>query len=267
MADIGASSWNEADASNNSAPPAGAPEGQSPSSVNDVIRAIMGAIKRMFVRLGGTVTTAGTNTVTADFTVNGGAHYTGDRYLLKFGGTNTGAATFNPDSLGAKDIKTAAGDALVGGEMQQNAYGEMFYDGTDMRLVSLYYKVGTYTPTLTLGGGSVSYTTQVGSYIRIGNLVWFQATIVINVATTPSGTVHLLLPFAVRNVTGTGSPILAQTVGTGAGTYGTSGRTVINTSTALINNLTGSPAAEGDLGAALSDGDTVYASGCYQTIA
>ena len=44
MADIEANNWNEADSSNTTAAPDGAPEGMAPSGVNDVIRAIMGAV-------------------------------------------------------------------------------------------------------------------------------------------------------------------------------------------------------------------------------
>ena len=46
--DIGASNWNETDASNSQPSPDGAPEGMFPSGVNDTIRAVMGALKRWF---------------------------------------------------------------------------------------------------------------------------------------------------------------------------------------------------------------------------
>ena len=48
MADIGAGNWNESDTNNNQPAPDGAPEGMSPSGVNDTIRAVMGALKRWF---------------------------------------------------------------------------------------------------------------------------------------------------------------------------------------------------------------------------
>ena len=47
MADIGAGNWNENDTNNNQPAPDGAPEGMSPSGVNDTIRAVMGALKRL----------------------------------------------------------------------------------------------------------------------------------------------------------------------------------------------------------------------------
>ncbi len=58
------------------------------------------------------------------------------------------------------------------------------------------YEEGTFTPTLTLGAGSVTYTTQTGSYTKIGRLVTVLVNIVVDVATTPSGTLRITgLPF------------------------------------------------------------------------
>ena len=48
MADIGTGNWNENDTNNNQPAPDGAPEGMSPSGLNDTIRAVMGALKRWF---------------------------------------------------------------------------------------------------------------------------------------------------------------------------------------------------------------------------
>ena len=46
--DIGATNWNEDDASNTTAAPDGAPEGMAPSGVNNVLRAHQGALKRFY---------------------------------------------------------------------------------------------------------------------------------------------------------------------------------------------------------------------------
>jgi hypothetical protein len=59
------------------------------------------------------------------------------------------------------------------------------------------YREGTFTPTLALGGGSVTYSQQTGSYTKIGRLVTVQILITINVATRPSGFLEVRsLPFA-----------------------------------------------------------------------
>jgi hypothetical protein len=59
-----------------------------------------------------------------------------------------------------------------------------------------WYEEGTFTPTLILGAGSVTYTSQSARYTRIGRVVIFSASIVVNTATTPSGTMEIGgLPF------------------------------------------------------------------------
>ena len=58
------------------------------------------------------------------------------------------------------------------------------------------YEEGTFTPTIILGSGSVTYTTQTGTYTKIGRLVVVQINIIINAVTTPSGTLQVgALPF------------------------------------------------------------------------
>lgn len=67
---------------------------------------------------------------------------------------------------------------------------------------------GTWTPTL-IGGstaGSTTYTTQVGQYHRIGNLVWLQGTISISAATGTGDAKIGGFPFTVKNVS-SGNPI------------------------------------------------------------
>jgi hypothetical protein len=194
------------------------------------------------------------------------AYAAGQEFLLKIHSANSsGAATLNVSGLGAKDIKTLGNDALVSYELQQDAIYRVRYDGTAFRVADIIVEVGTFTPTLTLGSGSVTYTTQVGSYVRTGNLVWFQGTIVVNVATTPGGTAKLLLPFAVKNVASTAPALHVQTLATTAGTYGSVLEGTINTTEALLRNLSGNPSAYGDMGGSIASGCTIKYGGCYET--
>lgn len=65
------------------------------------------------------------------------------------------------------------------------------------------YTEGTFTPAVTFGGGStgLTYTTRVGSYIKIGKLVNIIITIQINSNGTSTGDVQITgLPFATANV-------------------------------------------------------------------
>ena len=49
---------------------------------------------------------------------------------------NTGSATLNVNSLGAKTIKTVYGETLVGGELASGGIYSAIYDGTDFILVN-----------------------------------------------------------------------------------------------------------------------------------
>jgi len=73
-------------------------------------------------------TAAGTDTYTA--TVGTTRLVANDEYRIKIANANTGAATLELDSLGAKTIKTQNGNAVIAGQL----YGQhtFRYDGTDM---------------------------------------------------------------------------------------------------------------------------------------
>jgi hypothetical protein len=56
------------------------------------------------------------------------------------------------------------------------------------------YERGTWTPSI---GGTATYTTQSGSYVKIGRLVYVQGIVEVNVIGTGSTTVVTGLPFAI----------------------------------------------------------------------
>ena len=101
------SSWSTSAASNNSAPPNGAPEGMAPSTVNDVIREVMAAVSRWYEDAQGGLVSGGTG---AAYTLTSNSTHAAlaDQSVLVFRAhlANTGAATLNVDSLGAKAIQS-----------------------------------------------------------------------------------------------------------------------------------------------------------------
>lgn len=121
----GVKSWSTTDANNATADSTiGWAEGQSPASVNDSARAMMGRIADWYLLIdGGTVSggtvggTADAITLTNSPTVDALAH--GQRYLFRAGSANTGAVTLNVDSLGAtalryRDTALVANDIAAG---------------------------------------------------------------------------------------------------------------------------------------------------------
>jgi len=112
-------SYSRTPASNNSAPPNGWPEGQSPGSVNNSARQLMtdivneastGAAKVL-----GTV--AGTNTITAGMSPALTAYSAGMTVVLTPANTNTGAVTIAINGLTALDVFKNGGVALNAGDL------------------------------------------------------------------------------------------------------------------------------------------------------
>ena len=78
--------------------------------------------------------TVETNTVTLTYDVAPTAYVTGDFYLFKAGGTNTGATTLNINALGAKTVQRA-GAALLASDITSGFYYGVVYDGTNFQLL------------------------------------------------------------------------------------------------------------------------------------
>jgi hypothetical protein len=105
------------------------------------------------------------------------AYQTGAVYTFKANTANTGAATLNINSKGAKAIVKGVSTALVTGDILAGQLCHCLYDGTNMVLLnpgsgSVTYAEGTWTPTFTgltlAGGGTISYS---GRWIQIGNTI------------------------------------------------------------------------------------------------
>jgi hypothetical protein len=67
-----------------------------------------------------------------------------------------------------------------------------YYTGTAWKSIPLYEE-GTFTPTLSFGGSSsgIVYQEQGGSYMRIGNLFWFELNILLSSKGTASGVAEI----------------------------------------------------------------------------
>lgn len=104
---------------------------------------------------------AGTNTITGDLTPAIQGYETGLNVRFKAANTTTGAATLNVNGRGAKAIQFNNA-ALVTGEIAQNYYHEVIYDGTQFQLLNPALSASTRTLPASVG------QVQDGDYIWLG---------------------------------------------------------------------------------------------------
>jgi len=103
-------------------------------------------------------------------------------------GTISGTNITASGTLGVTGLITASGGMAVGGTGAANTLDD--------------YEEGTYTPVLYSNGCTFSYSVQLGSYVKIGNLVYLQFNITLSNRTgTLSNTVFMdNIPFNTKNV-------------------------------------------------------------------
>lgn len=132
-------SWDTTAANNNSTSPDGWPENMPFAGVNNSGREMMAAIARWYADSNGTLTTGGSSdayTLTPNRTIS--AYAAGQTFSFKASFANTGAATINVSSLGAKDIKDVDGNALSAGDIALDRYYTVFYQGTYFVLCPIF---------------------------------------------------------------------------------------------------------------------------------
>lgn len=154
-------------------------EGQLPSTVNDSARAMMARWAAWLDQVGATVTYGGSgNAYTATSTVAHAltAYAAGNIFALKANHTNTGGATINIDSLGAKSIVTPAGAAMQASQIVSGGIYLLVYDGTSFQIVNALaaaaprgYLAG-YTMTNN-AGGTTAIDVAAGSARNSSNVV------------------------------------------------------------------------------------------------
>lgn len=101
------------------------------------------------------------NTYTATPTLPITAYVTGMEFNMKVNADNTGAATLNVSAVGAKSVKKYDGAgakvALIAGDLQQDQYYKVIYDGTD------FVVLNPEIPSRTVGAAVQVVNTQVGN--------------------------------------------------------------------------------------------------------
>lgn len=137
MSDIQTTTWSPTAGSNNATPPNGFPEGMNPAQLNDSTREMMAALKRWYQKINPVITSGGAaNVQTLTYAVAPASLIAGDRYCFVVGFANTGAATLNVNALGDAPIQSNGGSALTGGELIAGNTVEVYYDGTNFRIIT-----------------------------------------------------------------------------------------------------------------------------------
>ena len=94
-------------------------------------------------------TVAGADTITGLLSPAVTAYVAGQKFSFIAAGTNTGAATLNINSVGAKSITKLGTTALAAGDIQANAVILVEYDGTQFQLINMVAQAA-----VNLSGGS-----------------------------------------------------------------------------------------------------------------
>lgn len=112
------------------------PEGMTFANVNNSARALEGILARWYKDVNGALTTAGSsNAYTASANQVLTAYYSGLWLKVKASFTNTGAATVNVDSLGAKALKKGGTTDVAAGDIVQDRVYDLVYDGTNFQVL------------------------------------------------------------------------------------------------------------------------------------
>jgi hypothetical protein len=114
---------------------------------------------------------SGTDTITAVGAVGMTAYATGQKFTFIGAGSNTGAATLNINSIGAKAITKNGATALAAGDITSGAAAEVVYDGTQFQLVSA--TAGLSTPVSVANGGTgLSSPGTTGNVLTSNGTAW-----------------------------------------------------------------------------------------------
>lgn len=158
MPEIGNSAvFSQTDGSNNSGTMPSWSGSAAPSTLDDAGRAFQGAVTREWNWRNFTLTAAGTaDAKTLTYSVAPAAYYNGQRFAFIANTTNTGSATLNVNSLGAKTIKKDVFGTLTNlsaSDMVSGMFVEVAYNTSNDCFVWVN-QGGNYFSTIELGNAS-----------------------------------------------------------------------------------------------------------------
>lgn len=200
-------------------------------------------------------------------TVSIGANTTVEAFNTSLSSSNTntvsGAGTLKYSAL-AFDGSSTAMNPTTATKMPQMAGKISFNSGADYLE---HYEEGTWTPIITGSTGAPStmtYTTQLGKYTRIGNVVYYKFNVVVNAITGGTGNLRIQpLPFAGSNDSmGNWGVVLLSGVDFSTANYVVSNGGVNSTYIKFISVTTNGAIATIAV-TDVANGDTITGSGFY----
>jgi microcystin-dependent protein len=163
--------WDKVASNNNSSPPNGWPENMNYSEVNNSARENMAATARLYADMNGTLVSTGSSnsyTLTPNRTL--AAYSPGLEFVFVANNTNTGAATLNVSSLGAKDIKNPDGTAISSGHIASGEYYRVIYSGVHFVLFPYVTAQGLSLKLGDAPSDGLSYGRKDGAWVGLGAL-------------------------------------------------------------------------------------------------
>jgi len=138
------------------------------------------------------VASGSANTYTAAFSPALTAHCAGLPLLIQAPATNTGASTFNPNSLGAKSIVRQDGSVLQAGDIVSGGVYQLVYDGTNYQVAAVSTPAsvqGMFKNLIVSASGSAAAISASCDEIVVGDGVTYQTlrSVNLSIAGTSNG--------------------------------------------------------------------------------
>ena len=127
---------------------------------------------------------SGTDTITAVGAASMSAYVTGQVFTFIAAGANTGAATLNINSIGAKPITKNGTTALAAGDLISGAAVTVFYDGTEFQITDRVTSLANVAYTNALQ----TFTASQRGTVTTDNDLSFDMSVTNNFSCTPTGT-------------------------------------------------------------------------------
>lgn len=208
------------------------------------------------------ITITGANTtLSGNLAINTGSSITTDQTAFNL--LNTVATTVNAfgAASAALNIGHASGTTTLSGLLSL-AQGQIKFPATQNASADANtlddYEEGTWTPSV---GGSATYTTQTGTYTKVGRLVFEEGRLVINVIGTGSPTQISGSPFTAATGTCTMGVVDSATLATAVVSLIV--RTSVSSTNLQVVSRTAASASDG-ANNVFQNGASMSFSGCYQ---